>query len=189
LDPLFARLSLLRLRCHRPPLCNQSVAPDRLRQLSPAAFPRSAVGIRPGRDWNTRPGRQNYDGECVMPLFGHLLPVVADAHLATPAAATRPIPLYDPGGLMDQLNRPFRRRLGDRVEDLFQDACITADLDTAEKLLAVLENMQERQTASGENRRVGDGTFAAAREELALRKKAAERKVLMGIGLLSSRHT
>jgi hypothetical protein len=91
--------------------------------------------------------------------------------------------------LMDQLNRPFRRRLGDRVEDLFQDACITADLDTAEKLLAVLENMQERQTASGENRRVGDGTFAAAREELALRKKAAERKVLMGIGLLSSRHT
>ena len=75
---------------------------------------------------------------------------------------------------MNRLNRSFRRRLRDRVEDLFRDACVTGDLATAEELLGVLENMQKRRQATGQDRRAGDSPFTAAREELARRKRAAE---------------
>jgi len=75
----------------------------------------------------------------------------------------RPIPLYDPGGMMNRMNRSFRRRLRDRVEDLFHDACVTGDLATAEELLGVLENMQKRRQATGQDRRAGDSPFTAAR--------------------------
>jgi hypothetical protein len=77
-------------------------------------------------------------------------------------------------GVLGQLNRTFRRRLSDRVEDLFQDACVAGDLDTAEELLNVLENMQKRRGDPGEDRRVHDDVFAAAREELARRRRSAE---------------
>jgi len=110
-----------------------------------------------------------------MTFFRRFLPVVADAHLEAPDPG-RPIPLYDPEGVLGQLNRTFKRRLGDRVEGLFQDACVSGDLDTAEELLTVLENMQRRRDASTRDRRVDDGAFAAAREELARRRRAAERK-------------
>jgi hypothetical protein len=110
-----------------------------------------------------------------MPFLRRFLPVVADAQLEAPDPG-RPIPLYDPEGVLGQINRTLKRRLGDRVEDLFQDACIAGDLDTAEELLTVLENMQNRRDASGQDRRVNDDVFAAAREELARRRKAAERK-------------
>jgi|ERR1700749_3353855 hypothetical protein len=110
-----------------------------------------------------------------MPLFRRFLPVGPDLKLGAPDRGRR-IPLYDPDGATAQANRAFRRRLGDRVEDLFQDACVAGDLDTAEELLTILENMQNRRNASGGDRRVGDGSFAAAREELTRRKKEAERK-------------
>ena len=109
-----------------------------------------------------------------MSLIRRFLPVVSEAHLEAPDPQ-RPIPLYEPGGMMDRLNRTFRRRLRDRVEDLFQDACVAGDLATAEELLGVLENMQKRRQGIGQDRRVSDAPFAAAREELARRKRAAAR--------------
>ena len=111
-----------------------------------------------------------------MSLLRRFLPVLSDAHLEAPDPQ-RPIPLYDPGGMVDRLNRTFRRRLRDRVEDLFQDACVAGDLATAEELLGVLENMQKRRQRTGQDRRASDSPFTAAREELARRKRAAERVV------------
>ena len=104
-----------------------------------------------------------------MALFHRYLPVAADARLAAPDLY-RPIPLYDPDGVLDRVNRTFRRRLSDRVEDLFQDACVAGDLTTADELLSVLERMQARRPAGGE-RRIPDGAFARARDELARRKR------------------
>ena len=109
-----------------------------------------------------------------MPLLRRFLPVTSEAHLEAPDPH-RPIPLYDPGGVVDRLNRTFRRRLRDRVEDLFQDACVAGDLATAEELLGVLENMQKRRDGAGQDRRANDAPFAAAREELARRKRAMAR--------------
>jgi len=109
-----------------------------------------------------------------MSLIRRFLPIGSQANLEAPDPH-RPIPLDDAGGMLDRLNRTFRRRLRDRVEDLFQDACITGDLATAEELLNVLENMQKRRQGSGQDRRVGDTRFTAAREELARRKHAAAR--------------
>jgi hypothetical protein len=64
-------------------------------------------------------------------MLRRFLPVASDARLAAPDLL-RPIPLYDPEGILGRINRTFRRRLRDRVEDLFQDACISGDLATAE---------------------------------------------------------
>jgi hypothetical protein len=110
-----------------------------------------------------------------MPFLRRFPLVGPDANLAAPDSG-RPIPLYDPEGVLGQLNRTFRRRLSDRVEDLFQQACVAGDLDTAEELLTILENMQKRREALGQERRAGDHIFAAAREELARRRDEAERK-------------
>jgi RNA polymerase-interacting CarD/CdnL/TRCF family regulator len=108
-----------------------------------------------------------------MAFFHRYLPVAADARLAPPDLH-RPIPLYDPEGILDRVNRTFRRRMSDRVEDLFQEACMSGDLTTAEELLTVLERMQSRQRGtSRSNRRVSDGAFAKAHEELARRKRLA----------------
>lgn len=108
-----------------------------------------------------------------MSFFRRFLPVASEAHLGAPDAQRR-IPLYDPAGSSGRLNRGFRRRLRDRVEDLFQDACVSGDLDTAEELLAVVENMQKRRENSGQDRRIDDDFFAVAREELARRRRAAQ---------------
>ena len=67
-------------------------------------------------------------------MLRRFLPVASDARLAPPDLL-RPIQLYDPEGILGRINRTFRRRLRDRVEDLFQDACISGDLSTAEELL------------------------------------------------------
>jgi len=82
----------------------------------------------------------------------------------------RKIPVYDPAGVRDRLNRTFRRRLSDRVEDLFQEACLAGDTDTAGELLTVLVNLQERRSrALGSERRINAETVAKAREELTKR--------------------
>lgn len=98
-------------------------------------------------------------------------PLVArDANL-TPPDPRRRLEVYDPQGFMDRLNRTFRRRLSDRVEALFQEACLDGDLDTAEELLTVLVNMQERRRRNfGGERRISDDTVVKIREELARRK-------------------
>ncbi len=105
-------------------------------------------------------------------MLRRFLPVASDARLAAPDLQ-RPIPLYDPEGILGRINRTFRRRLRDRVEDLFQDACISGDLATAEELLTVLEHMHARRR-DGPNRRAGV-SFDKAREELARRRRIAER--------------
>ena len=83
-----------------------------------------------------------------MSMLRRFLPVASDARLAAPELQ-RPIQLYDPQGILGRINRTFRRRLRDRVEDLFQDACIFGDLATAEELLTVLEHMQARRRTAG----------------------------------------
>jgi hypothetical protein len=107
-----------------------------------------------------------------MSFFRRFLPVASEAHFAAPDAQRR-IPLYDPTGASGRPPRTFRRRLRDRVEDLFQDACVAGDLETAEELLTIVENMQKRREYSGQDRRVEDEFFATAREELARRRRPA----------------
>ena len=106
-----------------------------------------------------------------MSFFRRFLPVASEVHLEAPDSK-RPMQLYDPGGMVSRLNRAFRRRLTDRVEDLFHDACSAGDLDTAEEVLAILENMQNRREGAGTDRRMANEFFSAAREELARRRLA-----------------
>jgi hypothetical protein len=64
-----------------------------------------------------------------------------------------------------------RRRLSDRVEAVFQAACMTGDLDTAADLLTVLGNMRERgRRAFGDERRISDDPVAKAQKELVTRR-------------------
>lgn len=70
----------------------------------------------------------------------------------------------------DRMNRALRRRLSDRVMDVFQEACVAGDLATAEELLAVMEAMQERRQAAAGDRRMSQSDLENARGELAIRK-------------------
>ena len=74
--------------------------------------------------------------------------------------------------LSKRLNGTLRRRLSDRVAEVFHEACLGGDLHTAEQLLAVMQDMQERRAAAGRDRRAGDEELQRAREELATRKAA-----------------
>lgn len=49
---------------------------------------------------------------------------------------------------LHSLRQSFRRRLSDQVEAVFQEACLSGDLLTAEDLLATLERMQARADAA-----------------------------------------
>lgn len=49
---------------------------------------------------------------------------------------------------LHSLRQSFRRRLSDQVEAVFQEACLSGDLHTAEDLLATLERMQARADAA-----------------------------------------
>ena len=49
---------------------------------------------------------------------------------------------------LHSLRQSFRRRLSDQVEAVFQEACLSGDLQTAEDLLATLERMQARADAA-----------------------------------------
>lgn len=72
-----------------------------------------------------------------------------------------------PRGLETVL-RSLRRRLDDRVSDVFHAACVCGDLAAAEKLLAVLEDMQarRRRAYADERRQVDDGVVVRAKVEL-----------------------
>ncbi len=74
--------------------------------------------------------------------------------------------------LNKRLNGAFRRRLSDRVASVFDEACLTGDLDTAEQLLAVLEGMHDRRQAAMGDRRLNIDELLRARDELATRKAA-----------------
>jgi hypothetical protein len=70
----------------------------------------------------------------------------------------------------DRMNRALRRRLSDRVMDVFNESCIAGDLDTAEELLAVMEGMHRRREAAMGDRRLSTQDLDAAREDLANRR-------------------
>jgi hypothetical protein len=74
----------------------------------------------------------------------------------------------------ERINRVLRRRLSDRVEDVFQEACMSGDLDTAEELLRVLEAMHARRQALVGDRRISSADLVRAREDLARRKADRE---------------
>ncbi len=77
----------------------------------------------------------------------------------------------------DRMNRALRRRLSDRVMDVFQESCVAGDLVTAGELLAVLEAMHQRRQAAFGDRRLSGQDLDNAREELASRK--AERVTIV----------
>lgn len=73
----------------------------------------------------------------------------------------------------------LKNRLSDRVDDVFQQAMITGDFDTAEDLLVIMENMHARRQAAAGERRIDGEAVTRAREELTARKAvrlAASRK-------------
>jgi len=80
-----------------------------------------------------------------------------------PAADAR----LPPRGLETVL-RTLRRRLDDKVADVFHAACVSGDLEVAEKLLAILEDMHERRRRQFENdrRQISDEAVVRARKEL-----------------------
>ena len=72
-----------------------------------------------------------------------------------------------PAGRLERINQALRRRLDDAVEDVFNQACLKGDLDTAGQLLAVLERMHSRRQAEfGRERRINDDAIVRGREEL-----------------------
>ena len=82
----------------------------------------------------------------------------------------RPPPMPIGTVVRERINRVLRRRLSDRVEDVFQEACVSSDLDTAEELLHVLEAMHARRQALVGDRRLSSADLVRAREELGRRK-------------------
>jgi hypothetical protein len=72
-----------------------------------------------------------------------------------------------PRGL-DTVLRSLRRRLDDRVSDVFHAACVSGDLVAAEKLLNVLEDLhaRRRQRYANDRRHIDDEPVRRARHEL-----------------------
>lgn len=72
-----------------------------------------------------------------------------------------------PRGL-DTVLRSLRRRLDDRVSDVFHAACVSGDLLVAEKLLELLEEMHDRRRRSfaNEHRHIDDEVVVRGRQEL-----------------------
>ncbi len=89
--------------------------------------------------------------------------------------ARRDVPVLPPpqvtmsSVVRERMNRALRRRLSDRVMDVFQEACVSGELVTAEELLAVMEAMQERRQIAVGDRRLSQQDLENAREELAIR--------------------
>ena len=91
--------------------------------------------------------------------------VAAGSALSAPDPSAKQ-EVYDPQGMLARLNRTFRRRLSDQVQDVFREACSAGDLDTAEELLTVLEKMHNRRKSLADERRYSDDAMVKAREEL-----------------------
>ncbi len=72
---------------------------------------------------------------------------------------------------LDSVGRSFRRRLTDRIEDLFEEACLSGDLDTAEALLRAHATATARGVAErGRDRRDSAQTLARLHDTLRLRR-------------------
>jgi hypothetical protein len=72
-----------------------------------------------------------------------------------------------PGARLARVNQSLKRRLDDDVEEVFNRACATNDLDAASDLLALLEKWHSRRQASyGRERRISGANLTRARGEL-----------------------
>ncbi len=71
--------------------------------------------------------------------------VARDARFST-LNGNREVPIYDPDGVLARINKTLRRRLSDRIEAVFQAACVTGELETAADLI------------TGTRKRAGTGT-------------------------------
>ena len=79
--------------------------------------------------------------------------------------------IFDPDRVLERISKTLRRRLSDRIEAVFQAACMTGELDTAADLLTVLGNVRERgRRAFGDERRISDDPVTKAQEELLTRR-------------------
>ena len=83
-------------------------------------------------------------------------------------ARMMPVERQAPPRGLDTVLRSLRRRLDDRVGDVFHAACVSGDLVTAEKLLDVLEDLhaRRRQRHANERRQIDDEPVRRARQEL-----------------------
>jgi len=72
-----------------------------------------------------------------------------------------------PGARLARVNQSLKRRLDDDVEEVFNRACATNDLDAASDLLALLEKWHSRRQANyGRERRISGANLTRARSEL-----------------------
>ena len=67
---------------------------------------------------------------------------------------------------LNTVGRSLRRRMSDKIEVLFQESCLSGDVETAESLLAILERMSTRPTQGPDTRRVPLATLERLRAEL-----------------------
>ncbi len=98
--------------------------------------------------------------------------------IGSKAAMAEPeTPKVDDERLKARLNavrRSFRRRLTDRIEDLFEEACLSGDLETAEALLAAYERAGARAPGPhGRDRRVSEAALNQLRDSLAQRRQVS----------------
>ena len=60
-------------------------------------------------------------------------------------SGTEPSPIDDRLSVrLNSLRQSFRRRLSDQIEAVFQEACLSGDIATADDLFQTLERMQAR---------------------------------------------
>jgi len=72
-----------------------------------------------------------------------------------------------PGSRLARVNQSLKRRLDDDVEEVFNRACATNDLEAASDLLTLLEKWHARRSASyGRERRISGVSLQRARKEL-----------------------
>jgi hypothetical protein len=72
-----------------------------------------------------------------------------------------------PGSRLARVNQSLKRRLDDDVEEVFNRACATNDLEAATDLLALLEKWHARRQANyGRERRITGVGLERARKEL-----------------------
>jgi hypothetical protein len=72
-----------------------------------------------------------------------------------------------PGARLARVNQSLKRRLDDDLEEVFNRACATNDLEAAADLLALLEKWHARRSAAyGRERRINGASLERVRKEL-----------------------
>jgi hypothetical protein len=72
-----------------------------------------------------------------------------------------------PDARLARVNQSLKRRLDDEVEEVFNRACATNDLEAATDLLLLLEKWHaRRQSSYGRERRISGAGLQRARKEL-----------------------